>query len=179
MEPVSSKKFLQTFIWSVILLSVLSIYQTIQQGEALDIIIWRSKWIILLGIFALNMVAGLFALRYLSSQDDAWLSEKFEINSSNKLMGVLLVVFGFSLPWVLRLYLFGNILPQVAPIFWVFLWASLMQSLGLKWITGYKWHILFALVVLAQGLVYQIYGHLAVITDYPFSIGYSEASRHY
>ena len=75
MEPVSSKKFLQTFIWSVILLSVLSIYQTIQQGEALDIIIWRSKWIILLGIFALNMVAGLFALRYLSSQDDAWLSE--------------------------------------------------------------------------------------------------------
>ncbi|MBK7455266.1 MAG: hypothetical protein IPJ46_16550 [Anaerolineales bacterium] len=29
------------------------------------------------------------------------------------------------------------------------------------------------------GLVYQIYGHLAVITDYPFSIGYSEASRHY
>jgi hypothetical protein len=28
-------------------------------------------------------------------------------------------------------------------------------------------------------LVYQIYGHLAVITDYPFSIGYSEASRHY
>ena len=179
MEPVSSKKFLQTFIWSVILLSVLSIYQTIQQGEALDIIIWRSKWIILLGIFALNMVAGIFALRYLSSQDDAWLSEKFEINSSNKLMGVFLVVFGFSLPWVLRLYLFGNILPQVAPIFWVFLWASLMQSLGLKWITGYKWHILFALVVLAQGLVYQIYGHLAVITDYPFSIGYSEASRHY
>ncbi|MCX6056586.1 MAG: hypothetical protein NTW69_00305, partial [Chloroflexi bacterium] len=67
----------------------------------------------------------------------------------------------------------------MTPIFWVFLWVSLLQTLGLKLITGRKWHILFALVVLVQGLIYQIYGHLTVITDYPFSIGYSEASRHY
>lgn len=161
------------------LLSVLAIYQTIQQGYVLEIIIWRSKWIFLLGLFAFNGFAGIFALRFLFSENGARWIEKFEFGPSNRSLGFALILFGFFLVWVVRLFLFGNILPQVAPIFWVFLWASLIQSLGLKLISGYKWHVLFALTVLMQGLVYQVYGHLAVITDYPFSIGYSEASRYY
>ena len=179
MESVSTKKFLQTFIWSTILLSALAIYQTIQQGFELEIVILRSKWVFLLGLFALNIIAGIFSLRYLSTEDGSRLVEGFEFNSSNKLLGAILIVSGFSFVWILRLFLFRDVLPQVAPIFWVFLWASLVQALGLKLISGHKWHILFALVILVQGLIYQIYGHLTSITDYPFSIGYSEASRHY
>jgi hypothetical protein len=179
MESVSTKNFLQVFIWSTILLSVLAIYQTIQQAVGLDIVILRSKWIFLLGLFALNITVGLHSLRYVSSKAGSRWVEKIEYISSNKLLGVILVVVGFFLVWVVRLYFFKDILPQVAPIFLVFLWASLVQSLGLKLISGHKLHILFALVVLVQGLIYQIYGHLTVITDYPFSIGYSEASRHY
>ncbi|MHB8777208.1 MAG: hypothetical protein ACYC6R_05530 [Anaerolineales bacterium] len=45
--------------------------------------------------------------------------------------------------------------------------------------SGYKWYSLFAAAILLQGLVYQIYGHLTIISDDPFSIGYSEASRYY
>ena len=159
MESVSTKNFLQTFIWSTILLSALAIYQTIQQGFELEIIILRSKWVFLLGLFALNIVAGIFSLRYLSTEIGSHLAERFEFNSSNKLLGVILVASGFSLIWVLRLFLFRDVLPQVSPIFWVFLWASLVQALGLKLISGHKWHILFALVILVQGLIYQIYGH--------------------
>ena len=154
-------------------------YQTIQQGFELEIIILRSKWVFLLGLFALNIIAGIFSLRYLSTEDGSRLAERFEFNSSNKLLGVILVISGFSYVWILKLFLFRDVLPQVTPIFWVFLWASLVQALGLKLISGHKWHILFALVILVQGLIYQIYGHLTSITDYPFSIGYSEASRHY
>ena len=179
MKETTPKTFWKTFVAATILLSILAIYQTVQQGFALDIIIWRSKWIFLLGLFAMNIIAGIFALRFLSSENGARWVEKFEFSSHNKVLGFILVVFGFSIVWMLRLFLFRDVLPQVTPIFWVFLWASLLQTLGLKLITGRKWHILFALVVLAQGLIYQITGHLSVITDYPFSIGYSEASRHY
>lgn len=182
MKPIFSKLFWQTFIISSILLSAFAIYQTSQQVLALDIVLWRSKWVVLLGLFVLNIVAGAFWVRQLSLGGGARWIEKIESapqNMSVKLFGSILVLFGFSFVWAARLIFFGGILPQVTPILWVFLWASLLQTLGLKLITGHKWHFLFALIVLAQGLIYQIYGHLTIVTGYPFSIGYSEAGRHY
>jgi len=182
MKNTSSKLFWQTFIGVSILLSFLAIFQTTQQVSALGIILWRSKWIVLLGIFALNMIAGAFALWQLSRASGIRWIEKLELepkNSSGKLIGLVLALFGFSIVWVVRLIFFGNILPQITPIFWVFLWASLLQTVGLKLITNHKWHTLFALTLLLQGVTYQIYGHLTIVTDYPFSIGYSEAGRHY
>jgi hypothetical protein len=182
MQSVSPRTFWQTFIVSSILLSVLAICQTVQQVSALDIILWRSKWILLVGVFALNILTGAFGLRQLSlASSDHWI-EKLEFDSTiilGRWFGFILVVFGFALTWVVRLFFYGNILPQLTPIFWVFIWASLIQSLGLKLITHYKWHTLFAVTILMQGLIYQIYGHLSIVSNYPFSIGYSEASRHY
>ena len=199
MKPISPRIFWQTFIGSSVLLSVLAIYQTVQQVSALDIILWRSKWIFLLGLFALNIVAGAFVFGQLSGDSGARWEEALRPERSRtllflcgvvegqaqektllfKLAGFILVLFGFFFVWTVRLNFFGNILPQVTPIFWIFLWASLLQSLGLKLITGHKWHTLFALTVLVQGLIYQTYGHLTIVSDYPFSIGYSEAGRHY
>jgi hypothetical protein len=179
MESISQKTFWQTFVGFVILLSVLAIYQTAQQVLALDIILWRSRWIVLLGLFALNIAAGIFGLGFLSRESGSRWIEKLEFIPKNKWLGVVLVLLGFVFVWGTRLFFFANILPQIAPIFFVFLWASLLQALGLKLITGQKWHVLFVVAVLVQGVIYQLYGHLTSVTDYPFSIGYSEAGRHY
>lgn len=182
MESVSSKKFLQTFIWASLLISVLAIVQTIQRVNDLEIVLWRSKWVFLLGLFALNIAAGVFVL-FSSFLERAcrWMDglESASSSSFRKFIGLALVVFGFSLVWVVRLFLFGRFLPQLMPIFWVFLWASLLQTFGLKLMSSFKWYPLFAAVILLQGLAYQVYGRVADISDYPFSIGYSEASRHY
>ncbi|MBI5943836.1 MAG: hypothetical protein HY864_05665 [Chloroflexi bacterium] len=178
-EETSPKIFWKTFTGLIILISALALYQTVQRVLELDVVLWRSKWIFPLGLFALNFILGFFALKRLSSANGNRWIEKLEIIPGNKLLGLALVAIGFSLTWLARLFLFGNILPQTAPIFWVFLWASILQVLGLKLITGRQWHVLFALVILAQGVIYKIYGHLTIVTDYPFSIGYSEASRHY
>src|SRR5689334_2087250 len=135
MIPIPSKLFWQTFILSSILLSVFAIYQTLQQLLALDIILWHSKWVALLGLFVLNIVVGILGLRQLSLEGSVHWIEKLEFTPKNfpvKLFGFVLVLFGFSLAWVVRLILFGNTLPEVTPIFWIFLWASLAQSLGLK-----------------------------------------------
>jgi hypothetical protein len=182
MQPTSPKIFWQIFIASTILLSGLAIYQTIQRVGELDIILWRSKWILLAGVFVLNILAGAFALRNHSRENASiWTDKLDSVTKSRfgKLGGFALVIFGFSVVWVFRLFLFGDILPQIGPIFWVFLWASLLQVFGLKLITGRDWPVLFAATVLVQGLIYQTYGHLTIVSAYPFSIGYSEAGRHY
>jgi hypothetical protein len=182
MKTISPKIFWQTYILFSILLGVFALYQTFQHTLALGIILWHSKWVILLGLFTLNIVGGVFGLRQLSLDAGMRWIDKLEFipkNNRVKFFGFILVLLGFFFIWAVRLTFFGSTLPQVMPIFWVFLWASLFQALGLKLITGHKWHILFALIVLVQGLIYQIYGHLSIVTDYPFSIGYSEAGRHY
>lgn len=180
MESVSTKKFLQTFILTSIVLSCLAIFQTIQQTNDLGIILWRSKWIGLLGIFALNMAVGIFLFRgSLLDSISRWMDEYAPTKKTGTLFGLALVVAGFSLVWAVRLFFFGKFLPQLMPILWVFLWASLLQTFGLRLMTGLKWYSLFAATILLQGLIYQVYGRVAAITDYPFSIGYSEASRHY
>lgn len=116
MEPVSSKKFLQTFLWTSILLSGLAIVQTIQRVNDLEIILWRSKWIFLLGVFALNIAAGTFFLfSSFSDRTVRWM-DAFEFDPSNtfrKLLGLALMVFGFAFIWAVRLFFFRRISPAV------------------------------------------------------------------
>jgi hypothetical protein len=186
MQPISPKNFWQIFISATVLSGGLGIYQTAQRISALDVALWRSKWIFLVALFALNVGVGIYALMQLAGKDTPRWVEKLEFdngfaglpNPASKAFGAILLLLGFSLVWFFRLVIFANTLPQIAPIFWVFLWASLIQSLGLK-LFGYKWHFAFALVVVIQGLIYQVYGSLTAVSAYPFSIGYSEASRHY
>jgi hypothetical protein len=178
----SPAKFWQSFIALSIAVSVAAFYQTMQQILKLNVILWRSKWIVLPVVFALNIIAGIWALRQLSGgQNPRWV-QKLEFNAGNifvRLAGVLLFLAGFCAVWLARLFVFHKVLPQLTPVIWVFLWAGILQALGLKLISGRKWHVLFVSAVLAQGAVFQIYSQFAYLTDYPFSIGYSEASRHY
>ncbi|MDP1602677.1 MAG: hypothetical protein Q8M03_05375, partial [Legionella sp.] len=183
MEAVSARKFLQVWMWVLVIVSLLAIPQTIQQTNELQIIILRSKWIGLVGIFALTAVAGLWLSRSsLLGRMAVWM-DGFERQSPNALRflsGVMLTLFGFLLVWFTRLYIFGSVLPQLMPILWVFLWASLLQVFGLKLLKNtLKWHTAFGIVLLAQGVLFQAYGFLSSVSSDPFSIGYSEAGRHY
>lgn len=183
MEPISTKKFLQTFLWTSILLSSLAILQTVQRFNELEVLLWRSRWIALPLIFALNIFIGFWVLRFSFIDRLVEWMDTIEDNSPNplsKILGFLLLLLGFASVWVVRLFLFGSILPKLMPILWVFLWASLIQSLGLKLINNkIKWHVAFAALVLLQGVIYQIYGRFTIVSSDPFSIGYSEAGRHY
>jgi hypothetical protein len=182
MESVSAKRFLQTWLWALVVVSLFAILQTMQRTNELEIILLRSKWIGLVAVFALTAIAG------------AWLSfsplldritDRLEKLGSSSLTSlhitfyVLLIILGFLSVWITRLYIFGNVLPQVMPIFWVFLWASLAQTLALKLIFKINWHVAFAIILLAQGMLYQTYGIFSITSANPFSMGYSEAGRHY
>lgn len=182
METVSTKRFLQVWLWALIVVSVLAILQTMQRTAELEIILLRSKWIGLVGVFALTAILGAWLsfsvylghitnwLEKLVSQSSGFLRNTFYIS---------IILLGFASIWLVRLYVFGDVLPQVTPILWVFLWASLLQTMALKSLLKLEWSASFAMVVLAQGFVYQTYGIFAAASANPFSLGYSEAGRHY
>lgn len=174
MKEVAPKTFWQIFIAATALAGGFGIYQTARAISGLDVSVWRSKWLLLIALFALNIAVGAIAWTRL----EKWLA-RLELNQNNRALGAALMLLGFSAVWIFRLFIFADTLPQSAPILWVFIWATLLQAFGLKLFGGYKLPFAYALLVLVQGLTYQIYGGMTAVSAYPFSIGYSEASRHY
>ena len=182
METVSTKKFLQVWLWALTVVSLLAILQTIQRTTELEIALLRSKWIGLVGVFALTAILGLWLsfsalLNRISTKLDELTSQP--LNFLLITFYSLLIFLGFLSVWLIRLYIFGGTLPQTMPILWVFLWASLAQTIGLKTLRRLDWHTAFAFVLLAQGFIYQTYGIFAITSANPFSMGYSEGGRHY
>ena len=122
-KPIPPKLFWQTFIGSTVLVSTFAIYQTSQQTLAMGIILWHSKWALLLGLFALNIILGALVLAKTSLDRYVEGLEVLEFTPNlvflKKRLGFILVLFGFSIVWVVRLNIFGSTLPQVFPIFWV------------------------------------------------------------
>jgi len=179
METISTKNFIQVWVWAVVIAGLLAIFQTVQRTIELEIVLLHSRWILLVGVFLITTLGGIwFVLSSLLDRITSGL-DKLKTRPSF-LLGAILVVTGFLLVWFIRLYAFGRILPQTTPILWVFLWASLLQALGLKLIRpSLGWHTSFAVVLLTDGMIYQLWGIFAAVSSNPFSIGYSEAGRHY
>ncbi|MBL8062021.1 MAG: hypothetical protein JNK32_03310 [Anaerolineales bacterium] len=182
MEAVSTKKFLQVWLWTLMVVSVFAILQTIQRTAELEIDLLRSKWIGLVGVFALTSIVGAWlAFSPLLHRITDWVDKLAmrPLSFFSIAFYIFLIIVGFCSVWLMRLYIFGGTLPQTMPILWVFLWASLAQTFGLKLLRKFDWHVAFAVALLAQGVIYQAYGIFAIASANPFSMGYSEAGRHY
>ncbi len=180
METVSAKKFLQSWLWAQTAVSLLAIPQTMQRTVELEIILLRSKWVGLVGVFALTAVFALWlSFSPLLNRIADFFEKPRPATSLRITCYVLLILFSFFFVWLVRLYVFGSILPHVMPILWVFMWASLVQTLLLKQLGKMGWAAAFAIVVLAQGMIYQTWGIFSAASANPFSMGYSEAGRHY
>jgi hypothetical protein len=179
-ESVSPKKFLQVWLWAIIIVGALAISPTIQQANELEVVFWRSKRFAIIYLFAFASLGGLWLLRSSFLNRITQKMDELGKKPFHSMIGFAFILFGFSLVWVMRLYIFGDILPQALPIFWVFLWASLLQTIGVKIIKpNIQWHVAFAIILLAQGFIYQTIGLFRIVSNDPFSIGYSEAGRFY
>ncbi|MBV6391424.1 MAG: hypothetical protein KPEEDBHJ_00632 [Anaerolineales bacterium] len=181
MESISAKKFLQTWLWALAVVGALAILQTIQRTHELEIALFRSKWIGLVGVFGIASLGCIWLSLSHFLDIIAIRLENKTTHTSNPLRityYALLILACLAVPFV-RLYVFGSILPQTMPILWVFLWAGLIQTISLKRLRKMKWTTAFAIVILTQGALYQTWGIFAATSANPFSMGYSEAGRHY
>src|SRR5688572_1134879 len=158
-ETISSKKVLQVWLWAIIIVGALAISPTIQQANELEVVFWRSKRFAIIYLFAFASLGGLWLLHSSFLNRITQKMDELEKKSFHFMIGFAFILFGFSLVWVMRLYIFGDILPQALPIFWVFLWASLLQTIGVKIIKpNIQLHFAFAIILLAQGFIYQTIG---------------------
>lgn len=180
MKFPSPKLFWQTFIGFSLVLSLLALYQTYRQVEALDVVFWRSKWVFLIASYILNLLVGIWFFWKISQNGTADRFDAVLIGMPGRV--VLAPVFisgGLLIVWFVRWKIFYATLPQAFPSLWLFWWGSLVATLGLKWLVRGPWATIFASVLLLQGTLFVSYGRLRFVTDYPFSVGYSEASRYY
>ena len=182
-DPVlksSSRQFWQGFILLSIAISAAAIYQTEQQTQALLKIRFRYKWVLVLAVFAVNLGAGLYLLLRGKQQDAFW--QKFEFPVMGilwKIAGTILLVASMPLLWYAKYSFFGKAVPSLFPLLWIWWWLTLAQAAGIKALTRSSWPMSFGLALLFGGIVFQSYFVLQPVTDYPFSLGWSEASRFY
>lgn len=179
----SSKTFWQTFLIFGLLLSLLAFYQTIQQGNAMGIAILRSKWVFLLGLYLFVAAGCGFALVQLRRERGERILSRLEVESRSEIVwrvvGPLTLLVSLGLYLLIKYRLLGGFIPQAGPSLWILWWLTLGAAAALK--TGYRgsWAGLFALAFLVQGVALSVISYLPSISTYPFSLGWSEASRYY
>jgi hypothetical protein len=178
--PISLKRFWKTFITISMAISALAIYQTQVQTQAFLKIRTRYKWVVVMGIFAINILIGIYLLLRRDQAEVLWQKLEFKLTSAGgKILSMILLVIAFPLLWYLKFDFFGRALPNFFPLLWVAWWLTLAQAFGLRSTTRFSWVDSFALALLFNGLVFQIYTIFQPVTAYPFSLGWSEASRYY
>lgn len=183
MTTPSSRDFSRIFLGFSAILSLFAFYQTYQRIEALEVVLWHSKWIILLAAYILNFAAGLWLfLGPLGRVDDSPLISSLDFLPKGgiwKAFGIVLSIVALSALWFVRRNLFLGILPQAFPSLWLLWWCSFLAALGLRWFTRSSWAGAFGFVLLLQGVMFAAWGKLRLVSDFPFSLGYSETSRYY
>jgi hypothetical protein len=175
------KTFLRTYLAICVGLAAIAIYQTEAETRALLRISSRYKWAVLIGFFAINLIAGIYF--YLRPERPVrWLENPaFEKTSSwlLKILGAVLILAGFPFLWFVKFSFYGKALTAFFPILWVMWAVAFLQAVILKRITRFSWPTVFMLALILNGGIFQLYNIFQPVTDYPFSLGWSEASRYY
>ncbi len=175
-----TRTFLRIYFAVGFELSLLAVYQAEQQTHALLDIAGSHPRVVMLVLFCLNAVGGLVLL--LRPQEFVSFWQGFVSDHAKagwKLLGALFLVVPFPLLWLARFGIFAQDVPGFLPLFWVFWCVALLQASGLRMLIGTSWEKAFAIALMLDGLVFQTYVIFQPVSSYPFSLGWSEASRYY
>ena len=132
-------------------------------------------------LFAINAAVGLYLVMRRDEPDTFW--RRFEFKGWNSFLGrcfgLFLIVIPFPILWYARADFFGNGGEAFFRLLWLYWWLALGQAAGFKLVTGFSWSLSLAFSLLLVGVVSQTYVAFLPVTSYPFSVGWSEASRFY
>ena len=146
-----------------------------EQGYAFG----QSKRLVLLIALGINMLGVFLVFRWDSYVSLKKLSGKISPNHSLKIFSVLAVVIGSLIPPLITLFDPSHFILSGFPMAWVTWWLSILMMVILY--IGFQQppDILFAISLLSIGFMARIESWLPSISSYPFSLGWSEASRYY
>jgi hypothetical protein len=178
----SSRLFWIAFLFITVLVSILAFYQAQPQFISQNIAPWRSKWTLILLSLLFNIFIGSYVAWGLMRGSFGTLLDRIEFTSLSTLQLVSAWIFVLVPPalfWLIRFKIFGAILPQLFPALWVLLWLSLISAIALNAITKSSLAVSFIALLLFQGVLFRLWDILGVVTDFPFTLEYSETSRFY
>ena len=198
MKKVSASAYWQTtFVFTFIVNLVILIW-SISRWTELKVIMWRSVWLVPL-ILYLSALAGCALLFIWIRRGNAErllaFLEKFPPEAPAGLAGTLyrlaagLVFAGLLLliPWLKFNFHAGEVVkkstqdPVLTTIlfYWAAWWLVLAAAGALKTALKTSWAGGFAGALVLLGLAYEGFTRFSLVTTYPFSLGWSEASRFY
>jgi hypothetical protein len=191
------KKIPSTVFWQVISI-VTAIYTSfilawsVSRWSELGVILWRSVWAGVAALYIAVIVGGSAVFFMLRKEKRPQLVDALEFNKIPApflkiVCGILFLAILAGVPWLKFAFKIGQDVkkPTFDPVlaatlfFWTVWWLILLASAALK--IGFKisWAGALAVVFVLMGVSYQIFGRSAAVSDYPFSMGWSEASRYY
>ncbi|HEX8992341.1 MAG TPA: hypothetical protein VF784_11745 [Anaerolineales bacterium] len=173
------RTFARTYLAIGAAISLLAIIQTQQQTEALLKFRTRYKWVFLMAFFAFYLAVGLYLV--LRRDDAIWKKWQFRIADAGwlRISGPVLIAVAFPILVYAERQFYGHGPDALFRLLWLFWALLLLQAVGWKLTTNMSWALSFAFALLLDGIVAQVYTSSLAVTDYPFSAGWSEASRFY
>lgn len=177
----SLKSFVKTYAAIGAAICVLAVYQTQLQTEAFLKIRTRYKWVLLMILFAVNAAVGVIVAVRRGGDETLW--ERIHIEPRSRPLAIALGILLLLVPLPILLYArgvyFGEGLEAFFRLLWLFWWLLLLQAAGFKLMTGLPWSKAFAAGLILDGFAAEIYILFLPVSLYPFSMGWSEASRFY
>lgn len=177
----SLKSFIKTYAAIGAAICVLAILQTQAQTDAFLKIRTRYKWVVLMALFAVNALVGVVIALRRGGDETLW--DRLQIQQRGRLLplalGILLLFAPFPAIWYARSAFFGQGLEAFFRLLWLFWWLLLLQAGGLKLFTGLPWSQSWAAALVFDGFAAEVYVLFLPVSAYPFSMGWSEASRFY
>ncbi len=175
------KTFVKTYFGIGVGIALLAIYQTQLQTEALFKIRTRYKWVLLMAFLAFYAAVGLFLVLRRDDHASIWDALQARLSGLKWLrwLGPVLVLLAFPIFWYARADFYGRGIDAFFRLMWLFWVLVLVQAVGWRLTTRLPWATSFAFAMLFDGAVAQVYVAFLPVTNYPFSAGWSEASRFY
>ena len=173
--------FVRTYFAVGAAICLLAIMQTQVQTQALAKLRTRYKWALLMAFFAFNLIVGLYiAIRGVQVPTRWRLPIVVPTSRLGALVGGwVLVLLPVPLFLFARQEFFGRGLEGYFRLLWLFWWLALAQTAGLRLAAGWEWARAMVFALLIDGLAAQLFTLSTGVSAYPFSIGWSEASRYY
>ncbi|HET6845766.1 MAG TPA: hypothetical protein VFH29_02970, partial [Anaerolineales bacterium] len=141
----------------------------------------RYKWALLMTLFAFHMAAGIYvAIRGRGVPIRVRLPALPPMRMPLRVIsGLALLLLPVAVFLIARQDFFGRGLDAFFRLLWLFWLLALIQGAGLRLIVNTTWPRAMAATLLLDGLATQLFNLSTAVSAYPFSIGWSEASRYY
>ncbi len=190
----SPKTFWQTTFAFTFLANLAILTWSAMRWAEIGVILHRSVWGVALLLY-LGVLAGCLFLFFWIKTDDSRAEKLVSLLELTPLTGVFWRGLGWGLftgillliPWLKFTLRVGEVVkgstqdPVLTTIlfYWMCWWLVLLASAALKVALKTSWQGGFAAALVILGVTYEIFIRFRAVSEYPFSLGWSETSRYF